>query len=94
MAETYNSPIAASYHGPMVLVVGRLQSEHGLVKIVIVRNLTQVVGPSLICNTDHIEPRFKRGLERLPSIYSSEKNRRAGFNLVSATLLTAGWRWI
>ena len=69
----YNVHVPARYNGHEVLVLGRVLSQRGLVRVVIVRIQTQDFRPSLTSDTGYIKHRFKHGLERLPSHMSIEK---------------------
>lgn len=54
-AKTYDVPIPAGYNGHMVLVLGRVPSQPGLVRIVTVWILIQGFRPPLTVDTDHVE---------------------------------------
>ncbi len=86
IAKTYKIPIPAGYNGHMVLVLGRVPSQRGLVKIVTVRSQIQGFRPPLTPDTDHIERRPKRGLERLPAHLSIEEESETGNPASSAQL--------
>lgn len=90
----HNVHIQARYNGHMFLVLGRLLSQRGLVRVVIVRIQTQDFRPSLTSDTCYIKHRFKHGLERLPYYIPIKKIiRERESSCICVALLTAEWRW-
>lgn len=66
MLKTYNVPILIVYYGHMVLVLGRVPQEPGMVRIVMIRNHKTPSSLSFMylhfTSPTHFDRRFKCGM--------------------------------